>query len=166
MAEKNKTSYQKAGAASTDEWYTPAWITDALGEFDLDPCAPVEPIVRIAKHWYTKEDDGTKKEWHGRVWLNPPYSNVEPFMEKMVAHGNGIAILFNRQDTKVWHKLIATTADAMLFMMGRVKFIAQDGSLKAGSTCGSVLIAWGEENVKALENSGLAGFMAYFKRIS
>lgn len=23
----------------TDTWYTPKWITDDLGEFDLDPCS-------------------------------------------------------------------------------------------------------------------------------
>lgn len=33
------TSFEKS-KNSTDEWYTPKEIIDALGEFDLDPCAP------------------------------------------------------------------------------------------------------------------------------
>ena len=36
------TTFEKS-ANSTDEWYTPKEIIDALGEFDLDPCAPGAP---------------------------------------------------------------------------------------------------------------------------
>ena len=36
------TTFERS-ANSTDEWYTPKEIIDALGEFDLDPCAPVSP---------------------------------------------------------------------------------------------------------------------------
>lgn len=28
---------------STDEWYTPLYIVESLGKFDLDPCAPISP---------------------------------------------------------------------------------------------------------------------------
>lgn len=168
---KNKTSYQQVAnsyaAGSTDEWYTPRYITDALGEFDLDPCAPAtvpEGFPSVAKHNFTIDDDGTRKDWshYGRVWLNPPYSNVNPFIEKMCEHNNGIALLFNRQDTKIWQQRIAKTATAMLFLSGRVKFVQPDGTLKAGATCGSVLIAWGRENADALRNSGLDGFYVEF----
>lgn len=33
------TSFERS-KQTTDEWYTPKWILDALGSFDLDPCAP------------------------------------------------------------------------------------------------------------------------------
>ena len=33
------TSFEKA-KSTTDEWYTPREIIDALGPFDLDPGAP------------------------------------------------------------------------------------------------------------------------------
>ena len=67
------TTFEKS-ANSTDEWYTPKEIIDALGEFDLDPCAPVAPPYKTANVMYNKNDDGLKQEWKGRVWLNPPYS--------------------------------------------------------------------------------------------
>ena len=35
------TTFEKS-ANTTDEWYTPKEIIDALGKFDLDPCAPVK----------------------------------------------------------------------------------------------------------------------------
>lgn len=37
------TSFEKS-KNSTDEWHTPKEIIDALGEFDLDPCAPMRPL--------------------------------------------------------------------------------------------------------------------------
>lgn len=37
------TSFERV-KNSSDEWYTPKYIIDSLGDFDLDPCAPIEPI--------------------------------------------------------------------------------------------------------------------------
>lgn len=48
------TSFEKS-KNSTDEWYTPKEIIDALGEFDLDPCAPMRPLWRTARVMYNKE---------------------------------------------------------------------------------------------------------------
>ena len=60
---------------TTIEWYTPKYIIEALGDdFDLDPCAPYNNWY-TAKKSYTKEDNGLLKEWFGRVFLNPPYTN-------------------------------------------------------------------------------------------
>lgn len=39
------TTFEKS-ANSTDEWYTPKEIIDALGEFDLDPCAQYPPYIK------------------------------------------------------------------------------------------------------------------------
>lgn len=59
------TSFEKS-KNSTDEWYTPKEIIDALGEFDLDPCAPMRPLWRTARVMYNKEQDGLKQKWEGR----------------------------------------------------------------------------------------------------
>lgn len=40
--EEMNTTFERS-SNSTDEWYTPKEIIDALGEFDLDPCAPLAP---------------------------------------------------------------------------------------------------------------------------
>lgn len=47
------TTFEKS-ANSTDEWYTPKEIIDALGEFDLDPCAPVSPPIKQQASCTTK----------------------------------------------------------------------------------------------------------------
>lgn len=42
------------------------------------------------------------------MWLNPPYSRplVEQFIKRMSEHNNGIALLFNRCDNKMFHDII------------------------------------------------------------
>ena len=60
------------------EWYTPARYIEAaakvLGDIDLDPASSkkANKVVGAAK-FYSEADDGLSREWHGRVWLNPPY---------------------------------------------------------------------------------------------
>lgn len=34
---------QRNPVVSSDEWYTPKWVIDELGPFDLDPCSPITP---------------------------------------------------------------------------------------------------------------------------
>lgn len=153
------TSFEKSSNNTTNEWYTPPGIVEALGHFDLDPCSPVTPPYRIADSTYNKETDGLAHDWSGRVFMNPPYSHplVDRFVDKMVEHNNGIALLFDRCDQAMWQDKIFPTATALLFMRGRVKFISEDGKQLQGAGCGSVLIAWGEENAEALRSSGIRG---------
>lgn len=154
-------SFQRSVAS--DEWYTPSYIIEALGEFDLDPCA-AHGWITAKKHLY-KEDNGLDKEWHGRVWLNPPYSRklIVPFIEKMARHGNGVALIFNRMDITLWHETIFPTVDSMFILRGRLKFYRPDGSQGDSAGCGSVLLAWGEDNSRALQNSGLSGVFIKLK---
>lgn len=88
------TSFERS-KQTTDEWYTPKWIVDALGSFDLDPCAPENRLWNTAKRHITPSEDGLKLNGGVRVWLNPPYSRplIERFVEKMVRNNNGIALL-------------------------------------------------------------------------
>lgn len=155
------TRQQKNVVVSSDEWYTPKWIIDTLGPFDLDPCSPsVRPFDTATVHW-TKEQDGLFMPWgrlDRRVWLNPPYSRVllRKFVEKMADHGNGIALLVNRTDNLLFQEVIFPTADSMLFMRHRVKFLRPDGT--TGSPFfGSCLVAWGSHNDDVLLHCGIEG---------
>ena len=56
-----------------DEWLTPPEIVKSLGEFDLDPCSPIERPWDTAKNHFTINDNGLIQNWFGRVWCNPPY---------------------------------------------------------------------------------------------
>ena len=74
--------------ATKDEWLTPPDIIRALGEFDLDSCAPVRRPWDMAKSHYSTLDNGMTKPWFGRVWLNPSYG-YETFrwIARGAAHG-------------------------------------------------------------------------------
>ena len=61
----------------------------------------------------------------GRIWLNPPYSRplIEQFVKRLAEHGNGIALLFNRCDSKMFQDVIFKKATAMKFYVtGFVSF--------------------------------------------
>ena len=152
------TSFERSNRP-TDEWYTPKEVISSLGDFDLDPCAPINPLWPTAKVMYNKNDDGLNHDWTGRVFLNPPYSRplIERFLRKMAEHGNGIALLFNRCDNVMFHDIIFPTATAMKFLRKRIRFYRPDGSRGASPGCGSVLIAWGEDNAKAIRDCNLDG---------
>jgi hypothetical protein len=136
------------------DWYTPPWVFNRLGlTFDLDPCQPLEGVAWIpAKHRYTIADDGLTSPWRGRVWLNPPYGkHTAAWLKKMHGHRNGVALVFARTDCSWFHESIAK-ADAILFLRGRIKFVDGLGLTGgSGAGCGSMLAAWGEENVAALK---------------
>lgn len=159
------TSFERSTNRS-DEWYTPKWIIDALGKFDLDPCSPSRQFY-TAKECFTKSEDGLKRPWHGRVWCNPPYSRIliTPFIRQMAEHNNGIALIFNRMDTALWHEIIFPTATAMLVMRGRLKFMRPDGSQGDFAGCGSVLVAWGDYNAWLLRTSTINGKFIRLKKL-
>ena len=152
------TTFEKS-ANTTDEWYTPKEIIDALGKFDLDPCAPVKPLWQTAETMYNKNHDGLTKDWVGRVWLNPPYSRplIEQFVRKLAQHGNGIALLFNRCDSKMFQDIIFEKATAIKFLRGRIRFFRPDGIRGDSPGCGAVLIAFGEENAEILKTCNISG---------
>jgi len=74
-------------------------------------------------------------------------------------HRNGIALVFARTDCKWFHDY-CTKADAILFIKSRVKFIDGLGvTSKSGAGSGSMLIAWGSDNVEALKKMRDKGFL-------
>lgn len=152
------TSFERS-KNTTDEWYTPKELIDSLGEFDLDPCAPVKPLWITAKNMYDKKMDGLKQKWEGRVWLNPPYSRplIELFMKKMAEHNNGIALLFNRLDSVMMQEVVLKKATSMKILRKRIRFYRPDGTQGGSPGCGSILFAFGEYNDRILQENNLEG---------
>jgi hypothetical protein len=137
----------------TDEWLTPPDIIRALGPFDLDPAAPVDRPWDTAAAHFTVEDDGLAQTWPAgsRIWLNPPYGpETGQWLARLAAHGNGIALIFARTETEMFHRHGWDKADAMLFLAGRIYFYRVDGT-RAAANAGapSVLIAFGPDERRA-----------------
>lgn len=143
-------------------WLTHPHVLDALGVFDLDPCACVDRPWDTALNHFTVEDDGLVQGWFGRVWCNPPYgSSMGLWLERLADHGDGVALIFARTETKVFFDFVWGRADAVLFLKGRLSFCKPDGSVGGASGAPSVLVAYGEANVRALEVCGLPGRLVY-----
>ena len=106
-----------------------------------------------AKQKFTIFDDGLKKEWFGRVWLNPPYGKYTPFwIRRMIKHNNGIALVFSRTDT-AWCQEAMRSASAMLFISGRIEFVPGIENQHKKSRCGAgtVIFSFGPECAIALK---------------
>jgi hypothetical protein len=154
----------QSAAAKSHTWLTPPGILHALGEFDLDPCACPEPRPwATARVMWTREDAPLKRPWPAgtRVWLNPPFGprNVlGAFMGRMAQHGRGTALLFARTETEVFFRHVRGAASAVLFLRGRPHFHRQSG-IQAEANCGApvLLIAYGEDDARRLQASGLDG---------
>jgi hypothetical protein len=166
------SDFASAGISNeNDEWWTPSWMFEALGvEFDLDPCSPgVPPSSVPAKRHLTKSDNGLTAEWGGSVWLNPPFSSKRAWYERMVQHGDGIALMPARTETHDL-QLYMTAAQALLFLKGRIYFERghRPGANGNGAVTtppfGIVLCAYGERMSEILINSKLLGVRAQVVR--
>lgn len=148
----------RRSSRSTDEWYTPPSVFEALGiEFDLDPAAPPGGVPWIpARHHFSQRDDGLTRPWGGRVWLNPPYGRqTAAWLARLADHGDGIALVFARTSTRWFHEQ-AIRATALCFIAGNLAFVRGDG-LGESSTAPapSMLVAYGLPCALALAESGL-----------
>jgi hypothetical protein len=150
-------THERIGGSDQNEWLTPPAILNALGRFDLDPCAPDKRPWDTATHHYSAS--GLEREWFGRVWCNPPYGpHIGKWLAKMALHRNGIAFIFARTETRVFQEHVFPHALLLLFVRGRVRFHKVEGSsAEFTAPAPSVLIAYDVVNAATLRNSGIKG---------
>jgi phage N-6-adenine-methyltransferase len=155
-AQVAKIHNHRAQGTGENEWYTPDKELNAarevLGEFDLDPASSDAAQANVqAKKYFTIDDNGLEQEWHGRVWLNPPYEqpHIANFVTKLVNEysagrvASAIMLTHNYTDTE-WFQLAASVADAFCFTRGRVKFYKADGEV-AAPTQGQAFFYFGDD---------------------
>ncbi|MEO0843548.1 MAG: DNA N-6-adenine-methyltransferase, partial [Cyanobacteria bacterium J06643_5] len=136
---------------SSDEWYTPPNISElviqVLGEITLDPCADEGKHIPAAMH-YTTSDDGLIKEWNGRVFMNPPYSQPSVWIKKLQAEfesgrvTEAIALVPAATDTK-WLSPILKSRP-VCFWTGRIKFLDTNYNPRLSARQSHCLVYWGE----------------------
>lgn len=146
-------SHQSARAETTT-WLTPPHIVEALGPFDLDPCAAPSPRPwATASRHIELPEDGLAADWgDARVWLNPPYSfEAWKWLDKLADHGCGIALVFARTETAGFVRTVWNRAHGVLFLHGRLHFHHPDGTrAAANSGAPSCLVAYGACEAKVL----------------
>lgn len=151
----------QSAKSETVDWLTPPEWIDALGKFDLDPCVPETMPWPTAPTMWSKADDGLSQSWFGRVWLNPPYGApmvIVPWMKRMAMHGNGIALIFARTETRCWFDYIWPVAHAVMFAEGRPHFHDVTGKRAEGNSGAPVaLISYTGFDTKMILQSGIKG---------
>lgn len=132
----------------TDSWLTPIWIIESLGnDFDLDPCG--FEYHRTAKEVWQLPKCGIANDWHGKVWLNPPYSDAKIWLDKMVKHKNGSVLIFSRTGT--FGKYMKE-CDHLFLLRKRVRFLDENLiPAKYNPGCDSMILSWGEQDFQKLD---------------
>lgn len=110
-----------------------AMFEERYGPFTVDVAAAAHNTK--CDRFYTREQDGLAQPWAGeRVWCNPPFSRIEPWVRKAWAeHAStlGIAMLLpaNRTEQKWWQRLVEPRRDrpgsalTVEFLPGRMRFL-------------------------------------------
>jgi hypothetical protein len=140
----------------SDEMFTPPWIFEELNvEFDLDVASSHNPYVKVtAKKIYTIDDDSLNQNWAGRVWMNPPYSKVTPWINKWIEHQNGFCLVPLSSNGK-WVNVLWESNASLTYLPPNMAFIGGiDGKLvKHRWRC--ALWALGNDNIESLRSSGI-----------
>lgn len=150
-------------AEQRDCWRTPPEIFAALETeffFQLDAAASADNA--LCRRYITREQNTLTVEWadlsrDGYVWLNPPYSDITPFVAKAAAEqSNGVGcVMLLPADTSVgWFRQAIDTASEIRFITasvddagrvtgGRIKFLNPlTGMPQSGNNKGSMLVIW------------------------
>ncbi|HBM0952916.1 TPA: phage N-6-adenine-methyltransferase [Enterobacter kobei] len=137
-----------------DLWRTPPALFASLdAEFCFQLDAAAAPHNALCRKFITAEQNTLETPWAdylnipGYVWLNPPYSDITPFVKKAAAESNnqiGTVMLVPADTSVGWFKEAIQTASEVRFITaGRLAFINPvTGKPVSGNNKGSMLIIW------------------------
>lgn len=137
---------------------TPGWVLEEIGEIDLDPCAGEE--TRIGRMNISLPNDGLSAEWDGFVYCNPPFSQKEAWIARMVSHDNGILMLPERGSAP-WFAPCASAAGEYWVMGKKINFIGGPSS----NNLGSILFLFGDEAKQRAREWNLPGHLVSVSRV-
>lgn len=137
-----------------DLWRTPpAFFASLDAEFCFQLDAAAAPHNALCRKFITADQNTLETPWAdclnvpGYVWLNPPYSDITPFVKKAAAETTnqiGTVMLVPADTSVGWFKEAIQTASEVRFITaGRLAFINPvTGKPVSGNNKGSMLIIW------------------------
>ena len=137
-----------------DLWRTPPALFASLdAEFCFQLDAAAAPHNALCRKFITAEQNTLETPWSdylsipGYVWLNPPYSNITPFVKKAAtesANQIGTVMLVPADTSVGWFREAIQTASEVRFITaGRLAFINPvTGKPVSGNNKGSLLLIW------------------------
>ena len=141
---------------SNDILRTPAWVYESLGQITLDPCAGKSTNIAEKNWWIGRGEDGLTKPWRGFWFCNPPFSEKEKWIQKILnmKKPTGILLLPERGSAP-WFLPVARRCDSYWVMGKKINF---DGG-SSSNNIGSVMFCFGRSAVSRVNSSGLPGHM-------
>jgi DNA N-6-adenine-methyltransferase (Dam) len=136
-----------------DEWGTPVEIIEPVrafygGQIDCDPATNLvaQRIVR-ATIYYTKEQDGLRQPWPGKTLLNGPYSNLAPWVNKLISEyeagrATEVVTLTNGALGTEWFNVLLGAAARACILRDRQRFLL-NGEARNSPITGQVLFYFG-----------------------
>lgn len=137
-ARNHRQQVDRNGARpDVDDRGTPAdlflQLSERFGGFTIDVAAAEHNTK--CERFYSIDDDGLSKSWAGeRVWCNPPYSKIGPWVEKAWAQRHHCPVIVmllpaNRTEQAWWQDHVEPRRDTAFgftteFLRGRIRFHA------------------------------------------
>lgn len=155
-AKKSASDYggSKTPVEQINLWQTPIPLFVALdAEFCLTLDAAASADNALCNRYITEEQDTLVTPWGdflvqpGYAWLNPPYSDITPFVQKAAVESKnqiGTVMLVPADTSVGWFREAIETASEVRFIVGgRLAFINPvSGKPVSGNNKGSMLIIW------------------------
>ena len=119
----------------SDRWMTPDWILKMFETYH-DPC-PIDYTV-----------DGLSYDWckyHDQVFVNPPYSDVKPWVKKALREiekypDSTIVMLLKHDSSTSWYGMLKEYGAEFMMIQGRLKFVSPDSDIRRDANFASVLV--------------------------
>jgi phage N-6-adenine-methyltransferase len=166
-----QTAVRGATDSVDDRGTDPAFFMelDARFHFTLDVAASEHNAK--CSFFYDQEADGLASSWSGeRVWCNPPYSNIRPWVAKAwdawgheprISRPTLIVMLLpaNRTEQAWWHEFVEPHRDRPRsplrteFIRGRLRFVRASSYMieeNQRPPFGCVLLIWDDPFLSAL----------------
>ena len=128
---------------SEQAWETPpafmAWLEENFGFVpDMDAAASHENAK--AEHYYTREENALFHPWVGKVWVNPPYSSLDHWVDKALLEirRGEVEVIFMllpvRSSTQWFKRMFNSRKTQVHFITGRFNFLHPDGEKRQHSS--------------------------------
>lgn len=137
-----------------DYWQTPPALFTALAaEFRFQLDAAASPENTLCCQYITEKENTLTTDWRqymvserGYAWLNPPYSNITPFVRKAAAEADlvGTVMLVPADISVGWFaEALESVSEVRFITAGRIHFVNPvTGRTKAYNPKGSMLLIW------------------------
>jgi hypothetical protein len=159
--------------ASYKDYFTPPDIVKrawrAMGGIDLDPASHflankrfIEAGIRIGEY-FTRSHDAFEHDWHGRIWLNPPYGDYRPWFERIAGEMAAGRVEQVCMISPMWAfgtKLAQphmARASAMVVLSPTPEFYNPGDKTKTGSNNPHGVVYWGDRRADFLAAFADAG---------